>query len=141
MDVIGNDCINIIMGYKDQLEHVDKFKKCLDIISRMKYAATSEINLGMAIVSKRINNTLDIHIAICNACGNFKKGYCCITNDNLNTVFVDHHGFSYLIYSRLHIEKDNIQHLENNATSYLRDQTYSEILYKNKEISLRYDRE
>ncbi len=34
MDSIGQDCENIILDYKAQLDHRDNFKKCLDYISR-----------------------------------------------------------------------------------------------------------
>ena len=43
---IGNDCWNIINDYKNQLEHIDKFKpNLLYIQSRQKYCKNCFVNL------------------------------------------------------------------------------------------------
>ena len=53
MDIIGNDCSNIIIDYKYQLDHIEKFKNCLRIIKLKCINCDCRINTYCIICKNR----------------------------------------------------------------------------------------
>jgi len=82
MDILPKELSNIIIDYKNGMEHQEKFKKSLSIIKNIKI--DRQINNENDSMIMSYNNNIFIAYDICSECNNFLF-VCSYQNEHFNT--------------------------------------------------------